>query len=148
MTRYFLRSILLQSLFEWDFYDKYKLKEIDLLDIIHRHLKRLEKKESIDSSFLIDLAEILKKNLKKIDELISKFAPEWPIDEISIIDRNILRIGIAELVFNKDKIPYKVAINEAIELAKEYGTDSSSNFINGVLGTVFDNLRKINFEEK
>ncbi len=143
-TRYFLRTILLQSLFEWDFYSQ----KIDLLNIIIRHLKRLEKKQKIDSEFLINLAKILEKNLKEIDKLISKFAPEFSIKEISIIDRNILRIGITELVFIKDKIPYKVAINEAIELAKEFGSDSSSGFINGVLGAVFDNLEKVNFEEK
>jgi N utilization substance protein B len=136
-TRYFLRTILLQSLFEWDFYSQ----KIDLLQIINRHLKRLEKKKKIDSEFLIDLAKILKKNLKEIDKLISKFAPEFSIKEISIVDRNVLRIGIAELVFNRDKIPYKVAINEAIELAKEFGSDSSAGFINGVLGAVFENLK-------
>jgi N utilization substance protein B len=75
---------------------------------------------------------------KEIDTIIEKAAPEWPIDQIAIVDRNALRIGLYELLFaDKNEVPPKVAINEAIELAKNYGGPNSGKFINGVLGTVY-----------
>ena len=73
-----------------------------------------------------------------IDEIIEKAAPDWPIDKISIVDRNILRIGLTELLFgDRKEVPPKVAINEAVELAKAFGGQNSSKFVNGVLGTVY-----------
>ena len=83
------------------------------------------------------------KKITSIDKIIAKAAPEWPIDQITIVDRNVLRIGLYELLYgNKEDVPPKVAINEAIELAKTFGGESSGKFINGVLGTVFSEIEK------
>jgi len=80
----------------------------------------------------------LKNSVKVFDKIIEKTAPEWPINQINILDRNVLRIGIFELLYeNKDEVPPKVAINESIELAKNFGGENSRKFINGVLGTVY-----------
>ncbi len=82
---------------------------------------------------------LAKKN--EIDKIIEKAAPQWPIDRIAPINRNILRIGLAELLYaDHEQVPYKVAINEAIELAKEFGSESSPKFVNGVLGTVYNEM--------
>ena len=79
--------------------------------------------------------------MPKIDKIIEKSAPEWPIEQITIVDRNVLRIGLYELLYaNKEEVPPKVAINEAIELAKSFGGESSGKFINGVLGTVYKEI--------
>ena len=92
-----------------------------------------------ETEFAKKIIEDVQKNKKGIDELISQYAPQWPIEQITIIDRNILRIGIYELKFNNE-VPPKVAINEAIEIAKNYGGPNSGKFINGVLGTVYKQL--------
>ena len=83
------------------------------------------------------------KHIEKIDKIIEKAAPEWPINQITIVDRNVLRIGLYELLYaDKKEVPFKVAINEAIELAKAFGGDSSGKFINGVLGTVYKQIEE------
>ena len=81
------------------------------------------------------------KHLSQIDIYISKYATEWPLEQITIVDRNILRIGVYELVYDKD-IPSKVAINEAIEIAKTFGGESSGKFVNGVLGAIYKDMLK------
>ena len=87
-------------------------------------------------------------NIDKIDEIISKAAPQWPLEQITIVDRNVLRLGLYELIFsNREEVPPKVAINEAIELAKTFGGESSGKFINGVLGTVYRELGEPGKEE-
>jgi transcription antitermination protein NusB len=89
------------------------------------------------------------KHLDQIDEIIATSAAQWPFDQIALVDRNVLRIGIYELFWvNKEEVPYKVAINEAIELAKNYGGANSGKFINGVLGTVYAQMEKIEKEEQ
>lgn len=94
-----------------------------------------------DSSFVDHLVKNTIANISKIDPLIEQCAPEWPIKQVTIIDRNILRLGIYELVFeNYEEVPPKVAINEAIELAKSFGGESSGRFVNGVLGTIYREL--------
>ena len=94
-----------------------------------------------DTLFVSLLVESTIKNIGKIDPLIEKCAPEWPLDQVTIVDRNILRLGIYELLFgNYDEVPPKVAINEAIELAKSFGGESSGRFVNGVLGTIYREL--------
>lgn len=91
-----------------------------------------------ETDFIRRLVNGVKDNLTKIDAIIERAAPEWPIDQITVVDRNLLRLGLYELLFgNREEVPPKVAINEAIELAKTFGSDSSSRFINGVLGTVY-----------
>ncbi|MCL5017176.1 MAG: transcription antitermination factor NusB [Patescibacteria group bacterium] len=135
-TRHLARSIVLQSLYEWDFYNQKK----DLADILERNMKEFG--PGIDEpEFVLNLMKNIIGHKKEIDNIIEKAAPEWPIDQIAIVDRNALRIGLYELLFaNRSEVPPKVAINEAIELAKNYGGPNSGKFINGVLGTVYREL--------
>ena len=137
-SRHLSRSIVLQSMYEWDFYNR---KEGSLDLILKRDIEKFGPDlESLD--FIKKLAKGILKNLSKIDKLIRISAPERPIEQISIIDRNILRIGLFELLYaKKEEVPPKVAINEAIELAKNFGGENSSKFINGVLGTVFKEMK-------
>jgi len=133
-NRHLSRSIAMQTLFELDFnnYDKSKIKEI-----LERNMDEFAPGVE-DTAFTEKIVEGVVKNQKKIDEIVSKAAPEWPINQISAVDRNILRIGLFELLFcDKKEVPSKVAINEAIEIAKSFGSESSGRFINGVLGTVY-----------
>ena len=88
-----------------------------------------------NSAFVRELVSGVIRNKEEIDHNIQSFAPAWPIEQISLIDRNILRLAIFEILFD-DKTPVKVAINEAVEMAKRFGADSSSKFVNGVLGSV------------
>ncbi len=129
----------MQSLYEWDFYGK---KENSLEDIVKRNIKDFGPGlEDVD--FVMNLAQGVTKHLQDIDNVIEKAAPEWPIAQIPIIDRNVLRIGLFELLYsNKEEVPPKVAINEAIELAKTFSGQVSGKFVNGVLGTVFKQLEE------
>jgi N utilization substance protein B len=137
-TRHLARSIVLQSLYEWDFYDQ----KTDLTKIVERNLKEFG--PGIDEpEFVWRIAKGVIENFDKFNKIIEKAAPEWPLNQISIIDRNVLRIGLYELLFaDPEEVPPKVAINEAIELAKNYGGPNSSKFINGVLGTVYKEIKK------
>ena len=129
----------MQSLYEWDFGGKRKgvLEEITKRNI-EEFGPGLE-----DKDFVWQIVNGVKSHLEDIDKIISKAAPEWPIEQITIVDRNVLRIGLFELLYSdKEEVPPKVAINEAIELAKSFGGESSGKFINGVLGTVFSELEK------
>lgn len=133
-NRHLSRSIAMQSLYEWDFnkFDNPLLKEI-VKKNIEEFAPGME-----DSVFPQQLVDGVLKNQKSIDAIIEKAAPEWPIEQIAIIDRNVLRLGLYELLFSdRQEVPPKVAINEAIELAKTFGGDSSGKFVNGVLGTVY-----------
>lgn len=136
-NRHLSRSVALQTLFEWDF----------------RHGRTGGLNESIhliadefapgmgDSHFIEELTKNVLSKQVDLDKIIEKAAPDWPLDKISIIDRNILRIGLFELLFaDRKEVPAKVAINEAIELAKSYGGENSGKFINGVLGSVYKEL--------
>lgn len=136
-TRHFCRSVLFQSLYEWDFYRTKENKNIDLMTIIERNMQ--DAISLIDEpDFIYRLAKNLIDHFEEIDAMIRKTAPAWPLEQINLTDRNILRMGIAELVFGpKEEVPPKVAINEAIELAKTFGGEASSKFINGVLGTIY-----------
>lgn len=135
-TRHLARSIVLQSLYEWDFFGK---KE-SLDTIIERNLAEFG--PGIDEpEFAKKIADGVREHLDTIDAIIVKAAPEWPLERIAIIDRNALRIGLYELLYaNPEEVPPKVAINEAIEVVKNYGGPNSGKFINGVLGTVFKEL--------
>lgn len=137
-NRHLSRSIAMQSLFEADFNNNFKASKID--STIRRNIKEFAPGLE-ESDFIKNLIGGVLKNQKKIDAIIEKAAPEWPLDQIAVIDRNVLRIGLYELVFcNKKEVPSKVAINEAIELAKTFGGESSGRFVNGVLGTVYREL--------
>ncbi len=127
----------MQSLYEWDFSGK---QPKDFKKIVERNIKEFGPGLG-DESFVWQLVTGVVEHLPKIDEIIEKAAPEWPIDQVTIIDRNVLRIGLFELLYgNKDEVPPKVAINEAIELAKTFGGESSGKFINGVLGTIYKEI--------
>jgi len=124
----------MQSLFEWDFQ---KHDDSKIAEIIQRNTNEFAPGIQ-ESDFIKVLVEGTLKNRKKIDELIEKCAPEWPLDQVTAVDRNILRLGIYELMYgNYEDVPPKVAINESIELAKTFGGDSSARFVNGVLGTIY-----------
>lgn len=133
-NRHLARSTVLQSLYEWDFRNK---DDSEAGEIVARNAEEFAG-EAGDLSFMkILMASILDKRTD-IDNIITKAAPDWPLNKISIIDRNILRIGLYELLFaDKKEVPAKVAINEAIELAKSYGGEKSGKFVNGVLGSVY-----------
>lgn len=133
-NRHLQRSIAMQTLFEWDFSGEDDTK---IQEILKKNIQELG--PGIDDT---DLAKrIVTGTLERkseIDPLIEKCAPEWPIDQIAAVDRTVLRLGIYELLFgNHEEVPPKVAINEAIELAKTFGGESSSRFVNGVLGTIY-----------
>ena len=133
-SRHLARSIAMQSLYEWDFNGKDDAK---LDSIVEKNIKEFGPGlEEID--FINRLVKETLKNIAQIDKIIEKAAPEWPINQIAIVDRNILRIGLYELLFgNHEEVPPKVAINESIEIAKNFGGETSGKFVNGVLGTVY-----------
>lgn len=135
-TRQLGRSVVLQSLYEWDFYSR----KADLTKIVERNLAEFA--PGIDEpDFVWKLVKGVIEHIESIDKIITKAAPEWPIEQIAVMDRNALRLGLYELLYADPKeVPPKVAINEAIEVAKNYGGPNSGKFINGVLGTVFKEM--------
>ncbi len=136
-SRHLSRSIVMQSLYEWDFYDR---KKDSLTNILERNIKDFGPGLE-DLTFARGLAESVEKHMPEVDKIIEKAAPEWPISQIPIVDRNVLRIGLCELLYsNKEEVPPKVAINEAIELAKNFAGEVSGKFVNGVLGTVYKQI--------
>lgn len=139
-SRHLARSIVLQSLYEKDFN---KEKNLELEKVLKRNIEEFGAGVEEETNFIKTLTEGVLKHQPQIDKIIEKSAPEWPLDQITIVDRNVLRIGIYELLFgNKKEVPPKVAINEAIELAKNYGGESSGRFVNGVLGTIYREMEK------
>jgi len=136
-NRHLSRSIVLQSLFEWDF----NHMSADIArEIFVRNTEEFAPGMG-DFSFMETLLTGVLDKQKDIDIIIEKAAPDWPIDKISVMDRNILRVGLFELLFaDRSQVPPKVAINEAIELSKTFGGETSSKFINGVLGAVYKEL--------
>ncbi|PIT98227.1 MAG: transcription antitermination factor NusB [Candidatus Andersenbacteria bacterium CG10_big_fil_rev_8_21_14_0_10_54_11] len=135
-NRHLSRSVALQSLFEWDFRgQKDPLKEITQHNTV-------EFAPGIDDTdFIYDLVLGVLKHLPDIDVLITRSAPDWPLEQITTVDRNVLRLGIYELMFAQAQdVPPKVAINESIELAKTFGGVSSGKFVNGVLGTIYKHM--------
>jgi N utilization substance protein B len=136
-NRHLSRSIALQSLFEWDFRG---LPDDAIEEIVARDADEFAPGVG-DLSFMKSLVSNLLKKRNDIDTIIEKAAPEWPIKKISVVDRNVLRIGLYELLFSdKKEVPAKVAINEAIELAKTFGGETSGRFVNGVLGAVYKEM--------
>jgi transcription antitermination protein NusB len=134
-NRHLARTVALQSLYEWDFNGS----GVDKLDAItQKNLVDLAPGLA-DQDFVLKLVTSVQKNQQDIDKTIAGYAPEWPIDQITVVDRNVLRIGIFELTLDS-AIPPKVAINEAIELAKSFGGASSGKFVNGVLGSIYKDM--------
>lgn len=143
-NRHLARSIVLQTIFEWDFR---KLSREDVLISLDKNNKEFGE-GNLETSFTKSLLNGVIDKVTDLDNIIVKAAPDWPIEKISLIDRNILRIGLYELLFSDRKeVPAKVAINEAIELAKSYGGEKSGGFVNGVLGTVYKELGEPGKEE-
>ncbi|MBU1348801.1 transcription antitermination factor NusB [Patescibacteria group bacterium] len=132
-NRHLARAVALQTLYEWDFHRGEKDTKVILERDLEEFAPELDEKDFARSIVTGVLA-----HKQDIDATITKFAPDWPLEKITTVDRNVLRIGTFELKFNDD-IPSKVAINEAIELAKTFGGESSGKFVNGVLGAVFRN---------
>lgn len=134
-NRHLARTIALQTLYQWDFNGQEKS---GIEQTVRTNLNNFAPQFD-DKGFIKNLVTGVINNQKNIDDLIIKYAPEWPLDQITMVDRNVLRIGIQEMKYDDD-IPEKVAINEAIELAKTFGGESSGKFVNGVLGTIYKEL--------
>jgi transcription antitermination protein NusB len=133
-NRHLGRIIALQTLYEQEFREDCKDANFDLKEVLERNIARYESMVD-DREFIEQLVHGVDTKKDEIDTLLQPVAPEWPIDQIARMDRIVLRIGVYELLHAAD-IPPKVVINEAVELAKSFGADNSSKFINGVLGTV------------
>jgi N utilization substance protein B len=136
-SRHLARSVAMQSLYEWDF----KGRSDEALPGILEHTIK-EFGEGLDEpEFVVQLVKGTLDHVEEIDRIIERAAPQWPIDQIAMVDRNVLRLGLYELMWgDRGAVPPKVAINEAIELAKSFGGESSGRFINGVLGTVYKEM--------
>ena len=141
-NRHLARTIAVQTLYQWDFNGQTS----DILEILRQN-KDSFAPDFDDGGFMEHLVSGVIKNQQEIDRLITKFAPEWPLEQITIVDRNVLRLGVFELRFDEG-IPAKVAINEAIELAKAFGGESSGKFVNGVLGAVFKDMGEKEVDKK
>lgn len=137
MSRHQLRLLAVQVLYEWDFYhhDSQRLERILNQNTQDQDLEEGEKK------FLKDLISGVQKHLTSIDKVLQKAAPQWSLERMNLVDRNILRLGLFELLYNN--VPPRVAINEAIELGKDFSGQTAGKFINGVLGTVYEEMQKI-----
>jgi N utilization substance protein B len=138
-NRHLGRIVALQTLYEFEFRTECGDTEVDVAEVLARNLARYETAID-DTDFVEKLVRGVIKEQAGIDLKIQPIAPDWPIDQIARIDRNILRIGIYELLNEAKVVPPKVAINEAVELAKAFGSDNSSKFVNGVLGTAYRTL--------
>ncbi len=148
--RHLSRLTATQILYEWDFYKSFYTKEelskmekdkkdqFSLTSILDKNLQNISK---IDKDFLKKIVNGVMNKINDLDDIIEKAAPKWPIEQVTLIDRNVLRVGIFELLFGDYKeVPPKVAINEAIEVAKSFGGEQSGKFINGVLGTIYKEI--------
>ncbi len=127
----------MQSLYEWDFKGRDNAK---LPEILEHNIKEFG--AGLDEpEFIVMLVKGTLEHIEEIDAIIERAAPQWPIDQIAMVDRNVLRLGLYELLWgDREAVPPKVAINEAIELAKSFGGESSGRFINGVLGTIYKEM--------
>jgi transcription antitermination protein NusB len=134
-NRHLARTMAMQTLFTWDFNGR--KKEGNIAEIIKNNFENFAPGFD-DHGFVEETVRGVVDNIDKIDGLITKYATDWPLEQITIVDRNVLRIGAYELLCRED-IPPRVAINEAIEIAKAYGGESSGKFVNGVLGAMFKN---------
>ena len=138
-NRHLGRIVALQTLYEFEFRTQSEDSSVDLKEILSRNLERYESAID-DTDFVHDLVEGVVKVQADLDGTIQPIAPEWPTEPISRVDRAILRLGLYELLYRQKQVPAKVAINEAVELAKAFGSDNSSKFVNGVLGTAYRTL--------
>ena len=132
-NRHLARTLTMQALYQWDFLGREGEADLDkiITYIKEEFAPNFDDHDYVESTFrgVVDKVE-------DIDGTLNGFAKDWPVDTMTLVDRNILRIGVYELLMN-DKIPSKVAINEAIEIGKAFGGDASGKFINGVLGAIY-----------
>jgi N utilization substance protein B len=143
-NRHLSRSIVLQTLFEWDLNN---VERVDIGGVLERNMSEFAPNKA-DSPYMEKLLDGILGKQSELDLIITKAAPEWPVERISPVDRNILRLGLFELLFaDRKEVPAKVAIDEAIELAKQFGGDNSSRFVNGVLGAVYKEIGEPGKEE-
>lgn len=138
-NRHLGRIVALQTLYEYEFRMQSEDPQVELAEILGRNLSRYEQAIE-DTEFVKGLVDGVLSVATDLDAKIQPIAPEWPIDQIARVDRAILRLGVYELLYKGDSVPPKVAINEAVELAKAFGSDNSSKFVNGVLGTAYRTL--------
>lgn len=140
-NRHLGRIVALQTLYEYEFRTELGNENIEYIDILRRNMT--EYSSSIeDVDFVNRLVAGVLQNTKELDEKLQPLAPDWPLATIARIDRAVLRIGLYELSYSADKVPPKVVINEAVELAKAFGSDNSGKFVNGVLGTALRSLQE------
>ncbi len=141
-NRHLARSIAMQTLYQWDF-SRYQNPPsplaMNIEEILAYSLSEFGPGLD-DHEFTRELVYGVLEHIDELDAIISKYAPEWPIEQITIVDRNVLRIGTYEMKLS-DAIPSRVAINEAIELAKSFGGESSGKFVNGVLGAIYNDMK-------
>ena len=137
-NRHLGRIVALQTLYEYEFRNTAE-QPVDAQSVTKRNLEKY-KNEIDDTGFIDSLVEGVISHTAEIDEVLQPLAPDWPLEQVARVDRNILRIGLYELLYCKDTVPARVALNEAVELAKTFGSDNSSKFVNGVLGTAFRTL--------
>ncbi|HEY1074986.1 MAG TPA: transcription antitermination factor NusB [Patescibacteria group bacterium] len=130
MNRHLARTLAMQTIYEWDFQAHKSIHEM-----LASNVNAVDHADD-DTVFVEKLINGVVANKEEIDGLITTAAPEWPLDQISVVDKSILRLAIYEILHETD-VPAKVAINEAVELAKTFGGDNSSRFVNGVLGTIY-----------
>ncbi|GAC1391442.1 MAG: transcription antitermination factor NusB [Candidatus Saccharimonadales bacterium] len=136
-NRHLGRIIALQTLYEQEFRQDCQDKSFQLSSVLERNIGRYKTMVE-DQEFIVKLVKGVDEKMSEIDAILQPIAPEWPINQIARMDRMVLRIGTYELLFGTH-IPPKVVINESVELAKAFGGENSSKFINGVLGTVLRN---------
>lgn len=140
-NRHLGRIVALQSLYEYELRSNLNDKSLDLDDLVKRNIKHYDNQIG-DKKYVLDLVKNVAKSANQIDARVQPVAPEWPIKQISAIDRAILRMSVYELENLSEQVPPKVVINEAVELAKSFGSDNSSKFINGVLGTIYREMNE------
>lgn len=133
-NRHLARTIAMQTLYQWDFNGKPDEAEAMASVNLSEFAPDFD-----DKGFVSELIKNVIAKGEEIDAYITKYAPDWPLEQITTVDRNILRIGVYELKFS-ETVPSKVAINEAIELAKSFGGESSGRFVNGVLGAIYKDM--------
>ncbi len=136
--RHLSRTVAMQTLYEWDFNHRSQ----KLQNLVEKNFSEFGVGAE-DKEFVEELVHGVTKNIGAIDEVITKNAPDWPLEKITIIDLNVLRLGIYEMMFAK-QVPPKVVIDECVEMAKTFGGGSSSKFVNGVLGAVYDKIENSN----
>ncbi len=141
--RHLARTLALQALAEWDFNKSMLGNDLEVMEIIERNMRKAAPPNFEGNDFAKELVKGVMKNLPAIDDYVKKYAPQWPLKQITLVDRNIIRLGIFELLLLK-QTPPKVVINEAIEMAKTFSGRTSGKFVNGVLGAIYEDIKMEN----